>query len=67
MDWIKRLIKVVGNMMSDLWIGSYRRNSDYYDEQAPSSENKPKYYAFVIIAAVVTVGIIVFVYNPKYW
>ncbi|MCK6073756.1 hypothetical protein KZX70_02740 [Paenibacillus silvae] len=28
-DWLKRLIKVVGSMLSDLWLGSYRRNSDH--------------------------------------
>ncbi|MDT0122574.1 hypothetical protein Q9R46_07980 [Paenibacillus sp. RRE4] len=67
MDWMKRLVKVVGHMMSDLWMGSYRRNSDHYDEQAPSPENKPRYYTFVVLATVVTLGIVVIMYNPKYW
>lgn len=66
-DWLKRLIKVVGSMLSDLWLGSYRRNSDHYDEQAPDSAHRSKYYTFVVLAAVVTVGIVILIYNPKYW
>ena len=66
-DWLKRLIKVVGRMLSDLWLGSYGRNSDHYDEQAPDSAHRSKYYTFVVLAAVVTLGIVILIYNPKYW
>ncbi|QKS54880.1 hypothetical protein HUB98_00130 [Paenibacillus barcinonensis] len=67
MEWLKRLIKVVGSMLSDLWMGSYRRHSDNYDEQAPDAEHKSKYYTFVVLAAVVTLSIVVIIYNPEYW
>lgn len=47
-------------------MGFYRRNSDYYDHQTSESKSKIGYYAFIIGATVVTVGIVGWMYNRIY-
>ncbi|MGN7412524.1 hypothetical protein [Paenibacillus sp. SAF-068] len=66
MNLVKRFVLVVVNMIGELWMGFYRRNSDYYDHQTSESKSKMGYYAFIIGATVVTVGIVGWMYNRIY-
>ncbi|WP_339300956.1 hypothetical protein MKY92_12565 [Paenibacillus sp. FSL R5-0623] len=38
MGLVKRFVLVVVNMIGELWMGFYRRNSDYYDHQTSESK-----------------------------
>ncbi|WDQ30355.1 hypothetical protein PTQ21_18070 [Paenibacillus marchantiae] len=40
MGLAKRFIMVVVNMIGELWMGFYRRNSDFYDKQTSESKSK---------------------------
>lgn len=66
MGLAKRFVMVVVNMIGELWIGFYRRNSDFYDKQTSESKSKLGYYAFIIGAAAVTVGIVSWMYSRVY-
>jgi len=66
MGLAKRFVMVVVNMIGELWMGFYRRNSDFYDEQTSGAKSKFGYYAFIIGAATVTVGIVSWIYSRVY-
>lgn len=66
MHLVKRFLVVTANMIAELWMGFYRRNSDFYDKQTSESKSKTGYYVFVITAAVVAVGVVSWMYNRMY-
>ncbi|UPK46523.1 hypothetical protein [Paenibacillus pabuli] len=66
MELARRFVMIVVNMIGELWMGFYRRNSDFYDEQTSGAKNKFGYYAFIIGAAAVTVGIVSWIYSRVY-
>ncbi|WP_440119090.1 hypothetical protein [Paenibacillus sp. QZ-Y1] len=66
MGLAKRFVVVVANMIAGLWMGFYRRNSDFYDNQTSELKRRIGYFAFIIVAAVVTVGIVSWMYNRMY-
>ncbi|MFC9708299.1 hypothetical protein ACFTRD_09055 [Paenibacillus sp. NPDC056933] len=66
MGLAKRFVTVVVNMVGELWMGFYRRNSDFYDEQTTGSKSKLGYFSFIMAAAAVTVGIVSWMYSRMY-
>ncbi|QOS78633.1 hypothetical protein JNUCC31_28670 [Paenibacillus sp. JNUCC31] len=66
MGLAKRFVTVVVNMVGELWMGFYRRNSDFYDKQTTGSKGKLGYFSFIIAAAAVTVGIVSWMYSRMY-
>ncbi|KGP80508.1 MULTISPECIES: hypothetical protein [unclassified Paenibacillus] len=66
MELAKGFIMIVMNMIGELWMGFYRRNSDFYDKQTSGAKSKLGYYAFIIVAAAVTVGIVSWMYSRVY-
>lgn len=66
MELAKRFVMIVVNMIGELWMGFYRRNSDFYDKQTSGAKSKLGYYAFIIGAAAVTVGIVSWMYSRVY-
>ncbi|WJH29846.1 hypothetical protein N6H13_03560 [Paenibacillus sp. CC-CFT742] len=66
MHLVKRFLVMTANMIAELWMGFYRRNSDFYDKQTSGSKSKTGYYVFVITSAVVAVGVVSWMYNRMY-
>lgn len=66
MELARRFVMIVVNMIGELWMGFYRRNSDFYDKQTSGVKSKLGYYAFIIVAVAVTVGIISWMYSRVY-
>ena len=66
MERARWFVMIVVNMIGELWMGFYRRNSDFYDKQTSGVKSKLGYYAFIIVAVAVTVGIISWMYSRVY-
>lgn len=66
MELAKRFVMIVLNMIGELWMGFYRRNSDFYDKQTSGAKSKLGYYVFIIGATAVTVCIVSWMYSQVY-
>ncbi|MCU6708222.1 hypothetical protein M6D81_05805 [Paenibacillus sp. J5C_2022] len=56
MALIKNFILVVIHLVGELWMGCFRRSSDFYDKHAVT-KTKAGYTLFVILTFIATIGI----------
>ena len=49
MHLVKQFLVMTANMIAELWMGFYRRNSDFYDKQTSGSKSKTGYYVLLLL------------------
>lgn len=64
MRLIRNFFLVVVNLIGDMWMGMNRK-SDFYDKHT-RTKTKIGYFFFVSIAALVTIGVITWLYRRIY-
>jgi len=57
MSKLRNMMLVTGNLIGELWLGVFRKNSEFYDKYS-KTDTRVGYIIFIASVSIVTIGIL---------